>query len=62
MVWGVVLTVTEVVKGGRGEEKLKVGRAVLLMGSEMVGSSGTSATCCQKTSMDVTMSLISKEK
>lgn len=44
VIWGVVLTVVEVVKGGRGEEKLKVGKAVLLMGSEMVGSSGISAT------------------
>jgi len=44
VILGVVLTVVEVVKGGRGEEKLKVGKAVLLMGSEMAGSSGTSAT------------------
>lgn len=39
-----VLTVVEVVKGGRGEEKLKVGKEKLLMGSEIVGRSGTSAT------------------
>lgn len=38
---GAVLTV---VRGGRGEVKLKVGKAEVLMGSEMVGRSGTSAT------------------
>lgn len=38
------LMVVEVVRGGRGEEKLKVGKAEVLMGSEMVGRSGTSAT------------------
>ena len=55
VVWGAVLTVVEVVKGGRGEEKLKVGNAVLLMGSEMAGSSGTSATYYEKTSMNVNL-------
>lgn len=39
---GVLLMVVEVARGGRGEEKLKVG--MVLMGSEMVGKSGTSAT------------------
>lgn len=38
---GVVLMV---VRGGRGEVKLKVGKAEVLMGSEMVGRSGTSTT------------------
>lgn len=38
---GVVLMV---VRGGRGEVKLKVGKAEVLMGSEMVGRSGASAT------------------
>lgn len=38
---GVVLMV--VVRGGRGVEKLKVGKAEVLMGSEMVGRSGTLA-------------------
>ena len=37
-----LLMVVEVVRGGRGEEKLKVG--MVLMGSEMAGRSGTSAT------------------
>lgn len=32
-----------VVIGGRGVEKLKVGKAEVLMGREMVGRSGTSA-------------------
>lgn len=40
---GAVVMVVEVVRGGRGEEKLKVGKAEALMGSEMVGRSGTSA-------------------
>lgn len=39
---GAVLMVVEVVRGGRGEEKLNLG--MVLMGSEMVGRSGTSAT------------------
>lgn len=39
-----VLTVVEAVTGGRGEEKLKVGKAEVLMGSEMAGRSGTSTT------------------
>lgn len=38
------VVVMEVVRGGRGEVKLKVGKAEVLMGSEMVGRSGTSAT------------------
>lgn len=33
-----------VVRGGRGEMKLKVGMLQVLMGSEMVGRSGASAT------------------
>lgn len=37
----VVLTVVE---GGGGEVKLKVGKAELLMGSEMVGRSSASVT------------------
>lgn len=41
---GVELIEVEVVTGGSGEEKLKVGKADVLMGSEMVGRSGTSAT------------------
>lgn len=41
LTFGVVLTV---VRGGRGEVKLKVGKAEVLMGSEMVGRSGISAT------------------
>lgn len=44
MVLGVELTVVEVVIGGRGEEKLKVGKADVPMGSEIVGRFGTSAT------------------
>lgn len=44
MILGVELTVVEVEIGGRGEEKLKVGKADLPMGREMVGRSGTSAT------------------
>lgn len=40
----VELMMVEVVRGGRGVEKLKVGKAEVLMGSEIVGSSGTSAT------------------
>lgn len=40
----------EVLSGGKGELKLKVGNADVLMGSKMAGSSGTSATCSQKTS------------
>ena len=43
---GAVLTVA---RGGRGEVKLKVGKAEVLMGSEMVGRSGTSATYSQAT-------------
>lgn len=43
-----VLMVVEVVRGGRGEEKLKVGKAEVLMGSEMAGRSGTSTTWNQK--------------
>lgn len=39
-----VLMVVEAVRGGRGEEKLKVGKAEVLMGSEMAGRSGTSTT------------------
>lgn len=39
---GAGLLVVEVVRGGRGEEKLKMG--MVLMGSEMAGRSGTSAT------------------
>lgn len=39
---GAVLLVE--VRGGGGEEKLKVGKAEALMGSEMLGRSGTSAT------------------
>lgn len=34
----------EVLSGGKGQEKLKVGNADVLMGSKMAGSSGTSAT------------------
>lgn len=34
----------EVLRGGKGEEKLKVGNAAVLMGREMAGSSGNSAT------------------
>lgn len=34
----------EVLSGGKGEGKLKVGNADVLMGSKMAGSSGTSAT------------------
>lgn len=41
---GAVLMVVEVVRGGRGEGKLKDGKAEVLMGSVMVGRSGTSAT------------------
>lgn len=44
MVLGVELTVVEVGTGGRGEEKLKVGKADELIGSEMDGRSGTSTT------------------
>lgn len=43
--------VLAVVGGGRGEVKLKVGNAELLMGSEMVGRSTASATYGQETSM-----------
>lgn len=44
-VTGVTLgAVLLVVTGGRGEMKLKLGKADLQMGSEMVGRSGTSAT------------------
>lgn len=39
-----VLMVVEVLRGGGGEEKLKDGKAEALMGSEMAGRSGTSAT------------------
>lgn len=42
MTLGMVLTG---VSGGRGEVKLKVGKAEVLMGSEMAGRSGTSTTC-----------------
>lgn len=38
------LMVVDVVGGGSGEVKLKVGRAEVLIGSEIVGRSGTSAT------------------
>lgn len=41
---GAVLMVVEVVRGGGGEEKLKLGKAAVLIGSEMVGRSGTSTT------------------
>lgn len=41
---GMELMELEVVRGGMGVEKLKVGRADVLMGSEMIGRSGTSAT------------------
>lgn len=47
----------EVLSGGKGEEKLKVGNADVLMGSKMAGSSGTSATCSQKTSRRNTLYL-----
>lgn len=44
-VTGVTLgAVLMVVRGGRGEVKLKVGKAEVLMGSEMAGRSGNSAT------------------
>lgn len=36
--------VVEVVRGGKRVEKLKVGKAEVLMGSEMVGRSSTSDT------------------
>lgn len=39
-----LLMVVDVVGGGSGEVKLKVGRAEVLIGSEIVGRSGTSAT------------------
>lgn len=47
----------EVLSGGKGEEKLKVGNADVLMGSKMAGSSGTSTTCSQKTSRSNTLYL-----
>lgn len=37
------VVVLMVVRGGRGEVKLNVGKAKVLMGREMVGRSGTSA-------------------
>lgn len=40
---GVTAVMLMVVRGGRGVEKLKVGKAEVLMGSEMVGRSGTLA-------------------
>lgn len=38
------LMVEEVLTGG-GEQKLNVGKAEVLMGSEIFGRSGTSTTC-----------------
>lgn len=47
--FGVVLIV---LRGGRGEVKLKLGKAEMLMGSEMVGRSGASATSCSSGCFD----------
>lgn len=44
MILGGLLIVVDAVGGGRGEVKLKVGKAEVTMGSEIVGRSGTSAT------------------
>lgn len=38
------VTLEAVLRGGRGEVKLNVGKAEVLMGSEIAGRSGTSAT------------------
>lgn len=57
MTLGAVLMV---VRGGRGEVKLKVGKAEVLMGSEMAGRSGNSATLSQKTCTSVIVSSISR--
>lgn len=56
MVLGVELTVTEVVRDGRREEKLKAGKLEVLMGSETAGRSSTSATYRQSTNMKITLS------
>lgn len=38
--------------GGRGEVKLKVGKAVVLMGSEMAGRSSASGTSSSSTRLE----------
>lgn len=52
MTLGMVLTG---VSGGRGEVKLKVGKAEVLMGSEMAGRSGTSTTYSQRTNRSISV-------
>lgn len=57
-----LVAVLMVFRGGRGEVKLKVGRAEALMGSEMVGRSRASGTYSQKTSISITVFSISRHK
>lgn len=52
------LTVLEEVRGGRGEEKLKVGKLEVLMGSETAGRSGTSTTSFSSGRLEETRALL----